>query len=985
MILFNPNSINNLLLFILLFVMMWYFIVRSRKNTEIKFLIFFVIQLVLWQLCFLIDNIYFDPIASYPLYYFLNSGFTVFSYLALVMFSYYFVTPVFKRESQIVFISGIVVSFAILIYSLIVVFPHGIKTVFDPVLHVYEAEPAPHRKIILFVLLFFIILTTKNLVYKIFVFKGDQRAFALNIAVVLITGVSAVVGVSLLRQYYPIHPYIHNTINTYLCEFLFICFYLVYLSYSRIAFLYSDKAVLLALFIMTLISSMTMTLTFLIYEGNYIKDKQDMIRRIALEIELSGEDTQTLSDRLARLYGKDVESIIVEDTAGGSEKLYFGSTNGFAKTDETLSAGDVRHRFYARSHEVFFSFNTPIGEKMLYVGVPYLQYRKFVHDFVAAGFTTVLAIMGVLFVFMRLVVMIGLTRPLKRLLAGVREIRGGNLDHRIGITAQDEVGFVAQQFNLMVEDLRNSGDIIKKSERKIRELAAMLPDIIYETNLDLQVTYFNHAGFEITGYGEKDLAEGLSVKDVVDEKEFLRLKAMLAGGQGDDWPKITMHRIRCKNGEVIFGENNARIIYEDEQPVGIRGIIRDVTEKIRTENRLIQAQKMEIIGTLAGGIAHDFNNILTGITGTVSLLDFKIGQAGSIAADEMKKNLHILKQSADRAADMVKQLLTLSRHRKPMLERIDLNTVAASIYEICNNSFDKKIRLKFNYLDGGAIAMADETQMGQVLLNLCVNARDSMTLMRPAGAERAGELSISIERVEADRLLQVRFPEMSAKNYCRIRVRDTGVGMTPETVSRIFDPFFTTKQKGEGTGLGLAMVYNIVKQHNGFIDIDSRVSVGTTIDVYIPAADAAAVTVSSAPDDVRPETFRETVLLIDDDPIVQETCADMLNLLGCDEITALNGREGLDIFQRRKGDIDAVILDVMMPVMSGNEVFDELKKITPAVHILVSSGFREDPRIDEMLRKGAADFIQKPYTINALSEKLSAIFKKKNVRYAYSA
>jgi PAS domain S-box-containing protein len=978
MMLFNPNSINNLLLFILLFVMLWYFIVRSKKNLEVIFLVVFIVQLVLWQLFFLIRNIYFDPVATYPLYYFLNSGFTVFAYLSLAMFSYYFITPIFRRESQIIFFTGLFIAVAIFLYSIAYVFPGGVKTVFDPILHVYEAEPGPHRKIILFVLLVFIIITAKNLFYKIVIFRGEQRAFALHLAIALLTGISAVVGVSFIHQYYPIHPNIHNTINTYLAGFLFIYFYLVYLSYSGVPFLYSDKAVLLILFVMILISSMTTSLTFVIYERSFIKGRQDMVKQIALEIANAGDETEMVSELLARLYHQKVEYIILRDKSGTPNRIYFGPDRGFMERDSAIPDGNVHWRIHTEDQAAFYCFETTVADNVLHVGIPYIQYRKHIHEFVRAGFVTVLTIIVMLFVFMRFVVIIGLTRPLKRLFSGVREIRGGNLDHRIEISAQDEIGFVARQFNLMVDDLRISGDIIKKSERKFRELTGMLPDIIYETDLDLNVTYFNKAGFEITGFGDEDLRSGLSLIEFIDQDEFRRLRALLAGKNEGAFHKIATHRIRRKNGEILFGENNTAIIYEKDLPVGLRGVIRDVTEKIRIENSLLQAQKMEIIGTLAGGIAHDFNNILTGITGTVSLLEFKIDRPGALSADEIKRNLGVLKQSADRAADMVKQLLAISRHRKPVLDRIDLNPVASGVYEICKNSFDKKIKLNFNYLEGGAFVMADETQMGQVLLNLCVNARDAMTIMRPDGEEHSGELSVFIEKMDPDRLLELRIPEMSVRSHCRLRVRDTGVGMSRETISRIFDPFFTTKQKGEGTGLGLAMVYNIVKQHGGVIDIDSGLSVGTIIDVYIPAADFDSFRETPGSEGAGPDNFCGTLLLVDDDPIVQKTCGDMLTMLGCTVISAVDGQEGVDIYRARHGDINAVILDVVMPIMSGNEAFDELKKINPEIRVLVSSGFREDPRIDEMLEKGAMGFIQKPYTLNALSEKISRVIMEKN-------
>lgn len=250
-----------------------------------------------------------------------------------------------------------------------------------------------------------------------------------------------------------------------------------------------------------------------------------------------------------------------------------------------------------------------------------------------------------------------------------------------------------------------------------------------------------------------------------------------------------------------------------------------------------------------------------------------------------------------------------------------------------------------------------------------------MTIMRPEGHDHSGELSVLVERVATVRHLQPRFPEASDRSYCRFRVCDSGVGMDEETIARIFDPFFTTKQKEKGTGLGLTMVYNIVKQHGGFIDIISNVAVGTVVDVYIPADDSAPVTGKPEPISTGLQVSTGTLLLVDDDPIIQKICGDMLTTLGCTVIIAKDGQECVDIYRARQGDIDAVILDVTMPVKSGNEVFDELRMIDPDIRVLVSSGYREDPRIGEMLSKGARGFIQKPYTLEKLSSKIFNIIK----------
>ncbi len=976
MLLLNANSINSLLLFILLFGMLWYLIARSEKNREAVFLIIFIIQLVLWQFCFLIRNMFFDPAADLPLFYFLHSGYTVFSYTALAMFSYYFVTPVFKKESQIVFFVGMAVSVAFFLYSVAVVFPGGVQTYLNPVLHVYEAEPAPHRKYILYSLLILILLTAKNMVYKIAVLRGEQRAFVLHISVAMLTGVFAVVGVSFLHQFYPIPPNIHNTINTYLSGMLFIYFYLVYLSYSKIQFLYFDKTILLILFTVIIIVSLTMSLSYLFYERDYIRTKQGMADRIALDIDAYENNEERVSRRIGHLYSDEFGYIVKRDEAGNLERVYHDRAGVFGKAAVEPYIKTGSPVFQTIDGAYFYCFQTTGINGDLHAGVPYLEYRKHIHNFAMACFYMVLVIIGALFIFMRLVIFIGLTRPLKQLLSGIREIRGGNLNHKINLSAQDEIGFIAAQFNLMVDDLRISDDIIRKSEQKFRELTGMLPDIVYETNLNLDITYLNQAGFDITGFDTDDLKKGLSLHDWVDENEFGRLQSMLAGKWENLFQAIITHRIKRKNGDILHGENNAAIIYENNRPVGLRGVIRDVTEKIRIENSLIQAQKMETIGTLAGGIAHDFNNILTGITGTVSLLEFKAEKSGDAIAEEIKKDLNTLRKSADRAADMVSQLLALSRHRKPALERTDINGVAKNVYEICKNSFDKKIRLNFQYQEGGAFALTDETQMGQVLLNLCINARDAMTFMRPEGDSQSGELSVLVERFEPKHLPHSRIPEMPERPYIRLRVRDTGVGMDSRTRSRIFDPFYTTKPKDKGTGLGLTMVYNIMKQHDGFIDIQSRVSQGTTIDLYIPADDSPFHQIPAKLKDVAPETTCGTLLLVDDDPIIQKTCGAMLSTLGCQVITARNGREGVNVYRAQKDAIDGVLLDVEMPVMSGNEAFEEIRAINPKARVLVSSGYRDDPRIDKMIENGALGFIQKPYTLKTLSKKIALIIQE---------
>jgi signal transduction histidine kinase len=264
------------------------------------------------------------------------------------------------------------------------------------------------------------------------------------------------------------------------------------------------------------------------------------------------------------------------------------------------------------------------------------------------------------------------------------------------------------------------------------------------------------------------------------------------------------------------------------------GSIRDVTAKLHLEDQLAQTQKMETIGILAGGLAHDFNNILGGIVGTLSILKYEINEETQWDLKSINKDLDMMERASRQAADMVKQLLTLSRKNETEFVSTDLNLTLQNVKKICESTFDKSIELNFQVPQPRSMAYADPIQMEQVLLNLCINANHAMTLMRPSGMAKGGRLSVSLERFQADSDFCASRPEAREIDYWRISVGDSGIGIDPQIMSKIFIPFFTTKEKGKGTGLGLAMVYSIVQKHEGFINLYSEVGHGSTFNVYIP-------------------------------------------------------------------------------------------------------------------------------------------------------
>jgi len=566
---------------------------------------------------------------------------------------------------------------------------------------------------------------------------------------------------------------------------------------------------------------------------------------------------------------------------------------------------------------------------------------------------------------------LSLSRPLRKLLAGIREIREGNLAYRIPPSSRDEIGYISQAFNRMVEGLQEGRDAIVRSEAKYREMTNLLPDIIYEADAQLRITYLNQTGFTLTGYTQEDLDAGLSIRDLVEPADFDRLV-------GRTWnlahPRfMAMHKILKKDGTFFYGENNTAGRFQEGRLVALMGSIRDVTEKQKLEDQLLQSQKMETIGTLAGGLAHDFNNVLGGIIGTLSILKFELNEDGQVDMEGLNRRLEMMERASQRAAAMVKQLLTLSRRNEVEFESVDLIAALLNVRRICESTFDKSIELAFDLPARSCLIHADPTQMEQVFLNLCVNAAHAMTVMRGEGEVHGGRLVVTVEEVRADADFCAAHPGARPTAYWRVAVGDTGVGMDQTTLAKAFLPFFTTKEKGSGTGLGLSMVYNIVQQHEGLINVYSEVGIGSTFNVYLP------VHRSKAPGEPQPATRslpkgEGLILVVDDEEDMRQLAVTILDKCGYRTLTARDGVEGLELFRERHGEIKGVLLDLVMPRMSGERVHREMKAIDTGVKVILTSGFKQDERVEASLQEGIQAFIQKPYTLEKLADVMDRVF-----------
>ncbi len=415
-------------------------------------------------------------------------------------------------------------------------------------------------------------------------------------------------------------------------------------------------------------------------------------------------------------------------------------------------------------------------------------------------------------------------------------------------------------------------------------------------------------------------------------------------------------RIIDREGQEIWGQVNAVPIQWEGAPASLN-FIRNITDQKRLEDQFHHAQRMEAIGALAGGVAHDVNNLLMGIQGYVSLMLFNLDS--DHPHHEKLKNIEA---SVESGAGLTRQLLGFARGGKYEVKITDLNRLVREKTRMFSAT-RKELTLHESYGESVLSVMADPGQMEQVLLNLYINAWQAM----PDG----GDLTIETGNVRLDNS-QAAMLGVAPGTYVNLSVTDTGVGMPPAVRERIFEPFFTTKERGRGTGLGLASTYGIVKNHGGAIRVFSEPGRGTAFEIYLPAV-AEAVPEAEAPGAESVMGGTETILLVDDEKMLQEVGRELLKRLGYQVLTAGCGEEALALFREKGEGVDMVILDMIMPAMSGSETYDRLKAIDGNVRVLLATGYSLDGQAMELLARGCNGFIQKPFKLADLSRKIREV------------
>ena len=378
-------------------------------------------------------------------------------------------------------------------------------------------------------------------------------------------------------------------------------------------------------------------------------------------------------------------------------------------------------------------------------------------------------------------------------------------------------------------------------------------------------------------------------------------------------------------------------------------LLRDIDERKKLEQQLIQAQKMESIGTLAGGIAHDFNNILNIIQGYSFLLRSSHGHV-----EELEESLNTIDETVQRGTALVQQLLTVAQKTSGKPTLLNPNLLIEGLIKIVRETFPKDIEVSSSSYPNLPAILADKTQLEQVLLNLFVNARDAM----PEG----GRLTIETGLVAG---AELNFHGAIADRYVSIKVADTGIGMDQSTRNRIFEPFFTTKNKSQSTGLGLSVVYGIIKNHNGFVEVESRPDYGTTFRVYLPVSNSAQESITPRVEKNEPSEIRSsqasTILVVEDEVNALNLLAKVLLRQGYHIFKASDGQMALQVFEQHKDNIDAVLLDLGLPKITGRDVLYKIKNSKPNVAVVIASGFFEAELEAEIGEAGIAAFLQKPY------------------------
>ena len=502
---------------------------------------------------------------------------------------------------------------------------------------------------------------------------------------------------------------------------------------------------------------------------------------------------------------------------------------------------------------------------------------------------------------------------------------------------------------------------LRVSEERFRSIFEQACLGVALASLDGQLTTVNPAFARLLGYTCEEL-QGKHLREITHPQDEAARQERLQTLREEGTGQVSLEaRYLRKSGESVWCATNISLLHDAAGcPAYLLGMVQDINdrkkaeeERNRLQQQLFQAQKMEALGTLAGGIAHDFNNLLSVMMGFASLARQRLS-----IDDPLQDSMGMIEESAQRAAELTRQLLGFARPERQQVKPVCVDEVVHRVRRMVERTFDRNITLAVHKGSEPLWVNAEPSYLEQALLNMCINARDAMPL--------GGTLTLEVGAVT----VEAQQPDLPAPclpgRYASISVHDTGTGIAPETLPRVFEPFFTTKEAGRGTGLGLAMVYGFVKNHDGFIKVDSEPGHGARFTISLPLIPAPAPPTDPAGlGQIQPG--RGTVLVVDDEPLVRAFASAGLKGLGYQVLVAENGKQALQMYEQHRNEIDCVLLDLIMPELSGLETYRRLRALDPLARVVFASGYSTGGILRDAPDARSAEFIGKPYTLEGLS------------------
>ncbi len=516
-------------------------------------------------------------------------------------------------------------------------------------------------------------------------------------------------------------------------------------------------------------------------------------------------------------------------------------------------------------------------------------------------------------------------------------------------------GFIAD-----ISERRKAEEALRQSEERYRLALQATQEIMYDWDIPNDTFFWNPNLTGVLGYAPDEMGSLEQCMSQVHPEDVARVRREVAAALGYGEVFSSEYRQRRKGGEFAILLNRGLILRAaDGAATRMVGAISDLTTGKQLQDQLRQAQKIEAVGRLAGGVAPDINNLLTALLGSTELLQRRLSH-DNLAQQE----LATIHRTAKRAADFTQGLLAFARRQVLEPVNLDLNVFVSEALPMLRRMIPENIRIEFRAGDGLAVIRADRGQLTQILMNLCANARDAM----PEG----GTITVSTHDVAADATFTETHPGSRPGRYVGLVVADSGTGIGREDLAQIFEPFFTTKERGKGTGLGLSTVYDIVKQHGGYIYAESQPGEGSRFSVYLPAI-AAPGRLPERPGSSTTRGGRETILVVEDEAEVRQILVQALTSFGYRVYEAADGVDALTILRSEDGHIQLVLTDVVMPRMGGMELCEAARAITPAVRFLFSSGYTEDSVHVGFVKKEGIFFLAKPYGIDTLARKVREV------------